>query len=248
MPHAFELRYENEIEATPEDVWRAISTGSGLDAWFMGLNEVEEREGGTARTELPGFPMESTVTVWQPPTRLVTRSPEAEDGSAHSFDYRIEPRGERTAVRWIHTGFLGDDNWELEYEGMSEGDPMYFDKLAAYLTYFSGRVATPVNVFGPGPMDKDAAWATYATALGLRGASTVGDRVVLSPAGLPRIEGVVDYRSPSFLGVRSDDAMYRFMHIDGNGTVGLGHHLFAEGLDQPTIEGAWASWLSGVFA
>ena len=49
-----------------------------------------------------------------------------------------------TVVRWVHSGFLGE-NWEKEYEGLSEGDPMYFDKLRVYLTYFRGRTATPVN-------------------------------------------------------------------------------------------------------
>ena len=248
MPHPFELTYENEIEATPEEVWQAISTGPGLDAWFMGRNEVEPREGGFARTELPGSPMESTVTVWQPPTRLVTTTPEAPDGSLHTFDYRVEPRGARTAIRWIHTGFLGDDNWELEYEGMSEGDPMYFDKLAEYLTYFRGRFATPVNVFQPGPTDKEQAWATYERTLGLTGPASVDDDVAMTPEGLPPIAGVIDVRSPSFLGVRSEDAMYRFMHIDWNGTVGLGHHLFEEGLDQEETEGTWAAWLNRTFA
>ncbi len=49
----------------------------------------------------------------------------------------------------MHSGFLGE-NWEKEYEGLNEGDPMYFDKLRIYLTYFRGRTATPVNVFGAG--------------------------------------------------------------------------------------------------
>jgi hypothetical protein len=59
---------------------------------------------------------------------------------------------------------------------------------------------------------------------------------------------VVDVRTSSFLGVRSDDAMYRFMHVDWNATVGVGHHLFADGLDPVETENAWRSWLQGVFA
>ena len=73
MPHPFELIHESEVEATPEEVWQAIATGPGLDAWFMGRNEVEPGEGGTTRTETAGFQMDANVTVWQPPTRLVTK-------------------------------------------------------------------------------------------------------------------------------------------------------------------------------
>jgi uncharacterized protein YndB with AHSA1/START domain len=247
MGKAFELTYEQEVEATPDEVWQAISTGDGLDAWFMGRNTVEPREGGTATFEVAGGTEESTVTVWQPPARLVTVGNEAPDGSQHTFDYQIEPRGSRTAIRWLHKGFLGSEHWEAEYEGMSEGDPVYFAKLAEYLTYFKGRIATPVNVFHPGPADKAEAWATYQRAFGLAGDVAADDRVTLTPEGLPRIEGVVDVRTETFLGVRTDDAMYRFMHVDWAQIVGLGHHLFAEGLDQAEIEGRWAAWLTRTF-
>ena len=247
MGTAFELTYEQEVEASPEDVWQAISTGDGLDAWFMGRNSIEQREGGIAVTEVAGVPEESTVTVWQPPTRLVTVGAEAPDGSQHTFEYDIEPRGARTAIRGLHKGFLGSEHWEAEYEGMSEGDPIYFAKLGEYLTHFRGRRATPVNVFQPGPADKAEGWATYLRAFGLDADVTEGERVTLSPEGLPTIDGVVDVRTPSFFGVRTEDAMYRFLHVDWAQIVGLGHHLFAEGLDQADVESAWTAWLQRTF-
>jgi uncharacterized protein YndB with AHSA1/START domain len=246
MGKAFELTYEQETDATPEEVWDAIATGPGLDAWFMGRNAVEPREGGKTTLEIAGFGDEATVSVWQPPTRLRTEGVEGQDGSHHTFDYRVEPRGNKTAVRWTHTGFLGSDNWELEYEGMGEGDPVYFAKLFEYLTYFRGRRATPVNVFHPGPADKTEGWRRFREALGLENEVSVGDRVTLTPAGLPPIEGEVDVRSTTFLGVRSHDAMVRFMHVDWNAMVALGHHLFAEDLPED-IEQRWAAWLADVF-
>jgi len=247
MAHPFELSNEIEVEATPEEVWEAITTGPGMDAWFMGKNEVTPGEGGKVRTELPGFGFEGTITTWEPPTRLAERSPEGEDGSLHAFEYLIEGRGKgSTVVRWVHSGFLGD-NWEAEYEGLSEGDPMYFDKLAKYLTYFRGRTATPVNVFGPHVGDREKAWEVFRRGLGLPGPVALGDRVRLTPEGLPPLEGVVDYLSPSFLGVRTDDGLYRFMHTF-DASAGLGHHIFVDGLDQQETEQAWASWLTKLFA
>ena len=45
-----------------------------------------------------------------------------------------------------------------------------------------------------------------------------GDQVRLTPEGFEPIEGVVDHVSPSFLGVRSNDALYRFIYgFDGTG-------------------------------
>ncbi|HET9722312.1 MAG TPA: SRPBCC domain-containing protein, partial [Actinomycetota bacterium] len=40
MAHRFEIDKTIEVGATPEQVWQAITTGPGLDSWFMGRNEV----------------------------------------------------------------------------------------------------------------------------------------------------------------------------------------------------------------
>jgi uncharacterized protein YndB with AHSA1/START domain len=249
MGHPFELTHEIEVDATPEDVWQAIATGPGVDAWFMGRNEVEPREGGTTRMTLPGSTEEGMVTAWEPPTRFAYRTPEGADGAFHAFEYLVEGREKGSAVvRWVHSGFLGE-NWEAEYEGLSEGDPMYFDKLRVYLTFFRGRTATPVNVFGPVVPDRDKAWEIFHAGLGLAGPVQVGDAVRLTPEGLPQLQGEVDWLSRDFLGVRTDDGIYRFMHISVfGGPTGVGHHIFLDGLDQAKTQRAWGSWLNGLFA
>jgi uncharacterized protein YndB with AHSA1/START domain len=235
MAHPFEVTDEFQVDATPEEVWNAIATGPGVDAWFMGVNEIEPREGGTTRMQFRDSAEVGTITAWEPPTRLVSRTSEGEDGAVHAFEYLVEGRDQgSTVVRWVHSGFLGD-NWEKEYEGLSEGDPMYFDKLRVYLTYFRGRKATPVNVFGAAIVpDRDEAWATFHSALGLEGPPQLGE---------------VDWLSRDFLGVRTDDGIYRFMHISVfGGPVGVGHHIFVDGLDQKETEQAWESWVTKVFS
>ena len=248
MAHPFELTNEFQVDATPEEVWDAIATGPGVDAWFMGRNEIEPREGGTVRTIMRGGTEEGTVQAWEPPNRLAYRTPEGPDGALHAFEYIVEGREKgSTVVRWVHSGFLGE-NWESEYEGLSEGDPMYFDKLRVYLTYFRGRTATPVEAFGPAVPNRDGAWATLHRALGLKSAPSLGDRVRLTPEGLPVLDGVVDWLSRDFLGVRTDDGIYRFMHIAPfGGMTGVGHHVFDDAVDQREAEEAWGAWLEKVF-
>jgi hypothetical protein len=73
-----------------------------------------------------------------------------------------------------------------------------------------------------------------------------GDQVRLSPEGLEPVEGVVDYVSPSFLGVRSNDALYRFIYGFG-GSVMVGHHLFTDGVDAEAARLAWQRWLERLF-
>jgi uncharacterized protein YndB with AHSA1/START domain len=247
VTHEFEIKLEIEVDATPEEVWEAIATGPGVDSWFMGRNEIEPREGGKARTTLSGFTMEGTITAWDPPKRFAQQSDEGPDGSLHAFEFLIEGRDQgSTVVRMVHSGFLGD-NWEAEYDGLSEGDPMYLDKLAQYLTYFRGQTATPIDMHGPQVPDREHAWSVYRNGLGLPGPVALGDQVRLTPRGLPPIEGVVDYLSPSFLGVRARDGLYRFIY-GYDGTVVLGHHLFSNDVDQKETEEAWRSWLDRTFA
>jgi uncharacterized protein YndB with AHSA1/START domain len=247
MPHEFEIKQETQVDATPEQVWEAVATGKGWDSWFMGRNEIEPREGGAVRRSIGGFTATSTVTAWDPPKRFVSRGDEAPDGSLHQFDYQIEPReGGGSAIKYVHSGFLGDD-WEAEYAAMSEGDPMYFHKLAEYVTYFSGRFATPIDVTGPEVPDREHAFAVIKAGLGLSGDLADGAEVRLTPAGFPPIEGVVDYVSPSFIGVRTPDALYRFIY-SFVGTVMVGHHLFGDGVDRPAVEQAWRTWLDRLFA
>ncbi len=246
MAHRFEIAKDMEVDATPEQVWEAIATGRGWDSWFMGRNEIEPREGGTTRFSIGGFTAQSTVTTWDPPKRFVSTGAEVQDGSMHQFEYRLEERGEgRTAIQYVHSGMLGGD-WEAEYEAMSEGDPMYLQKLVEYITYFSGRFATPVDAQGPEVSDREHAMSVFRSALGLRDDIVEGDPVRLTPEGFPPIDGVVDCVSRSFLGVRSSDALYRFIY-GFTGTVMVGHHLFAEGTDQDEAEGAWRSWLMRLF-
>jgi len=249
MAHPFELTHEIEVPATPEEVWEAIATGPGVDSWFMGVNEIEQREGGVAKMTMHEGTEEATITAWEPPTRFASRTPEGADGAVHAFEYLVEGRDQgSTVVRWVHSGFLGE-NWEKEYEGLSEGDPMYFDKLRVYLTHFRGRTATPVSAIGPVVPDRDEAWRKLQQALGLQNAPKLGDRVQLTPEGLPQLDGEVDWLSRDFLGVRTKDGIYRFMHISVfGGPTGVGHHLFQDGLDRAESENAWGEWLNRTFS
>jgi uncharacterized protein YndB with AHSA1/START domain len=246
MAHPFEVRKDIEVEATPEEVWEAITTGPGLDAWFMGRNEVEPGEGGKVRMTLPAWTLESTITVWDPPKRLVTETGKDEDGGLMVFEYLIEGRaGGSTVLRFVHSGFLAGEDWEKEYDALKGGDSMYIHKLAQYLRYFRGRTATPVDVYGPSVPDRERAWARFRSGLGLAGAVAEGDQVRLTPEGLPPMDGVVDWVSPETLGVRTSDGLYRFIYGLG-GTVVLGHHIFADA-DQQATERAWQAWVDRTF-
>lgn len=231
MPREFELRREVALEATPEQVWEAIATGPGLAAWFMPM-EVD--------------PDAATVTAWEPTRCLAIRTPEAEDGSTQAFEYLIEGRdGGSTVLRFVHSGVLGDD-WGDEYEAMTgRGWDMYLATLAQYLRHFPGRPATYVEAEAPPATADPSAWARLAPALGLDVPAVPGDRVRLALDGVAPIEGIVDYVAPTFLGLRTPDALLRF---HGRAAIGMpiavSHHVYAEHVDRAVLEKAWQGWLA----
>jgi hypothetical protein len=65
MTHEFEVRESIELDATPEQVWEAVSTGPGVDSWFMGRNEIEGRVGGRTRMTMGGLAQLGTVTAYE---------------------------------------------------------------------------------------------------------------------------------------------------------------------------------------
>lgn len=245
MSHEFELVHDVELEATPEQVWAAIATGPGIDSWFMGRNEVEPREGGTTRMAMPGFTVEATITAWEPGRHFAYRGDPAEDGSFMAFEYLIEGReGSATSLRLVHSGILTGD-WEAEYDALRKGNPLYLATLAQYLKHFPGRTAVPVAAFGPQQPDQDAVWTAITTAVGLSKDVREGDAVSFTFDGRS-VDGVVDtVLEPGFLGVRTDDALLRF--VGGGGVIMTGHHIFAD-VDQATSERAWTEWLEAAFA
>ncbi|MPZ82150.1 MAG: SRPBCC domain-containing protein [Actinophytocola sp.] len=249
MGREFSETNEVEVDATPEQVWQAIATGPGIDSWFMGRNEVsfdETAEQGTVRMAYGGYEPEHRVTTWEPLRRFAYRSDDAPDGRFIAYEFLIEGRGQgSTVLRMANSGFLPGDDWEAEYDAMTKGGALFFATLATYLRHFAGRTAVPVTAFGPVTTDWKLAWATLTSALGLAEAPRAGDRVHVEPDGLEPVDGEVYFVNAHTLGVRTGDALYRFLKGFG-GPVVASHHLFGQA-DTSAAERAWQTWLDKTF-
>ena len=248
MPHPFRIEASVEIEATPEEVWEALTTGAQLDGWWIGApNEVEPRLGGKVRQSFGGAVSESTITAWDPPHHFVDEGTPGPDGVVHAMEFTLEGRSGTTTVRFVHSGFLGDD-WESEYDALAEGDPMYIHQLAEYVRFFRGRPVAIVEHFQPDITDRQAAMAILRAAIGIDDAIAVGDAVRLEMAGLGPVEGSVDYVSSTIIGLRTDDALYRFAFIPMGGGIYMGHHIYRDDVDAAAVTSAWAAWLDQAVA
>lgn len=246
MGHEFEITERAEVDATPEEIWEAIATGPGITSWFMGRNEVEGGVGGTVRTAFGAYEPESAITAWDPLERLVYGTEPEPDGRFVAYEFLIEGRsGGSTVLRTVTSGFLPGDDWEDEFEAMTAGGELFFQTLVEYLNGFAGRKAVPVTVFGPMIEDWNQAWLKLGRELGLAGRPETGDRVRLTTGALSTVEGEVYLANAQTVGIRTPNALIRFVQGFHGPMVAM-HHLFGDGgpADQDRL---WADWLARVF-
>lgn len=240
MGKTFEVRWERELAASPEVVWDAFTLHSAGWLWHI---EYEPRSGGAERGLTPGG---GTVTVWDPARRFTTRALDDGDGF-NELGYVLEPRGTGTHVSYLHRGVLGDDDYDVQLDACRQHTAFYSHSMGEYTQHFAGREPVYVEVDAPEASAKGGSTAVR-RALGLSPDAAVGDRVRLTPAGLPSIDGTIDYLTEAFLGVRTADALIRVYGRDLWGwPVGIAIHLFADDADGPTTKAAWNTWLDGVF-
>ena len=238
MGKDFETRLDAEVPATPEQVWQAIATGPGVSSWFVGRTEID---GDTVRTSFgDDWIPAGRVTARAEPTHFAYGSEPGADGRFVAYEYLVEGRDSAsTVLRTVTSGFLPGDDWAAEYEAMQYGTALFFATLLEYLRWFPGRVATPVTAFGPPVADWPAEWRRLHATLGLSDPRP-GDEVRAELPGLPAVDGEVYFVNPHTLGIRTPDALYRFIRGLHGGLV-VGHALFS-----PTAGAgpAWAAFLT----
>jgi uncharacterized protein YndB with AHSA1/START domain len=248
MGHPFKEHNEAEVPASPEEVWAGIATGPGIDSWFMGRNDVQPGVGGTVRTVFGEYAPELEVTAWDPAHRFAYRSGEAPDGRFIAYEFLIEGRASgSTVLRAVTSGFVPGDDWADEFEAMTLGGQLYFSSLVEYLTHFAGRFAVPITAFGPLGPD----WAKELTllyrGLGLTEPPKRGDRARFTVGGSGSVDGIVYFANASTIGVRTPDALYRFLRGFGKPAVAA-HQLFAADADPVRAQEDWTSWLRHTIA
>jgi hypothetical protein len=103
MGQQFEVRWEGDLPATPQEVWNAITVHTAGWIWQI---DYEPWVGGRERGLTPGG---GTVTAWDPPRHFATRA-DGDGDDANELDYVLEPRGTRTHVRYVHRGVTVEDH------------------------------------------------------------------------------------------------------------------------------------------
>ncbi len=186
------IELEIEVAGTPEEVWRAIATGPGITSWYV-PHTVEERAGGSMTASFgPGPEMQvaGRVAEWDPPRRVVFDGGEGVVGLA--FEWLVEARGGGTCVvRLVNSGFGPGEEWDGQYQGMTDGWLLFMFNLKMHLEHFAGQSAWAMLPMATWAGPRDATWVAFTGALGIPSAPAIGDHIEVKASDAPSLAGTV---------------------------------------------------------
>jgi uncharacterized protein YndB with AHSA1/START domain len=210
-PETRSIEVTTEIAAPADVVWRALTEAEQLENWFPLNAQVEPGVGGSIRVSWGGASAYgSRITTWEPGRHLQLTDQEADPQAGLPLpivqDYYLEGKGGTTVLRFVHSGFSPDAQWDEMFDTMSSGWAYFFYNLRHYLERHRGVPRAMVWRRQPvSGMPRAEAWPALLDALDAGGAAGTGDTVLLPLAG-ERLEGeIVQWKPPVHLAARIPD-------------------------------------------
>lgn len=245
------IELEVEVAGTPEEVWEAIATGPGISSWYV-PHRVEEQEGGAAVASFgPDMDAHGRVAAWDPPRRFAIDSGIPGEGLA--FEWLIEARdGGTCIVRLVNSGFGSGDEWDSQYDAMTDGWRIFLFHLRLHLQHFAGQFATAMLPMAMWPENPVEAWARLTSLLGVPESPQIGDRIVASTDDATvAISGTVAGTGPTRISLLLDGPApgTAFIASEAAGDLSsVSVWAYLHGPDAAEIAGrtgqAWHTWLS----
>ena len=170
-----------EIEASPEDVWKALTDAGELARWFPLSASVTPGAGGSMRWAWDeAWPWTFRIDAWEPGRRLrllhqgyqpfdaegrplAGASPAA---APVAVEFTLEGDAGRTHLRLVHSGFGRGEEWDDEFEGISHGWPFELRSLRHYLRHHRGRDRRYAWARATTLLPPEAAWTRLTSAEG----------------------------------------------------------------------------------
>jgi uncharacterized protein YndB with AHSA1/START domain len=151
------LDIELDLEASPEDVWRALTEAEELVRWFPLQADSIPGVGGKISFGWDGeWESDLEIEVWEPQKHLRTTWPWTEEDqrgdevSQVVVDYYIEVRsGGGTRLRLVHSGFPVGPEWDDIFDGTRRGWSYELRSLKHYLENHPGKNRRTARVRRP---------------------------------------------------------------------------------------------------
>ena len=215
-----EIELTVELDASPEDVFRAVTDGTEIAKWLAPEARVTPPSDGKQGTIWlswgEGMGMEKPIQIWDAPRRMLHASGRNSETKAPLWvDWLVEAKaGGSTTLRLVHSGFSTGADWDDEVESYARGWRLMLANLRHYFARHARKPAVhlpfPAKVNSP----REEVWSKLLSTLAFQGTPKPGDafRITVGPSDV--LTGTIDLVNPARdlgLVVRElDDALLRF--------------------------------------
>jgi uncharacterized protein YndB with AHSA1/START domain len=203
-----------DIDASRDDVWRALTEADELVRWFSTAAHVKPGKGGAMLWSWgQGEDWESRIDGWEPGRllRLVQEDARPYDAEGRqlpvgeaepariAMEFTLETQQGKTRLRLVHSGFGHGAAWDAELDGISEGWQAELRSLKHYLQRHRGRDRNAGRAKVSTSMPREAAWSRLLGPGGFRltpGEPKEGDRYEVVTPGGQQFSGTVELHLP----------------------------------------------------
>ncbi len=167
------------IDASPEDVWAALTTVHGLKQWFVVDARIDPKVGGNIWISWgPGSEGEAPIHAWEPNRHFGWTENYGDDEEGRPIrvlvDFEIEGRDGHTTLRLVQSGFTAGGGWDEMYDALTDGWTYFLFNLSHYLGRHGGKPRGLAWKRAKTDLDRKAAWDRLLTT-GLVHAGNGGD-------------------------------------------------------------------------
>ena len=209
-----------ELDASPEDVFRAVTDGTELAKWLAPEARATAPEGGKKGTIWiswgEGMSVEHEIEIYDAPKRIRHPSGKNSETMAPLYaDWSIEAReGGKTTLRLVHSGYSVGADWDDEYEAHVRGWRLMLENLRQYFARHKHEPAVHLPFMSKVDSPHGSLWKTLLGKVGLSAPPKVGDPFRLTTPKGDVLTGVVDHltdtRALALVVREYDDALVRF--------------------------------------
>lgn len=154
-------------------------------------------------------------------------------------------------MRLVNTGFGSGEDWDAQYDAMTEGWLLFLCNLRLHLEHFPGQTATAVLPTATWAGPRDTTWARLTDALGIPATPAVGEHIEVNAPDAPTLAGTVADAAPWRVALLLDQPSHgtAILAVEGHGEqvqVSVWSYLYgndgaaAAERDEPL----WQRWLA----
>lgn len=219
-PATRDIELSVELDASPEDVFRAVTEGTELAKWLAPEARSTAPEGGKPASIWiswgEGMSAEHELEIFDAPRRVRHPSGKNRETKAALYaDWTIEAReGGKTTLRLVHSGFSVGADWDDEFDSHARGWMLMLQNLRHYFARHAQEPALHLPFMSKVASPRGSLWAALLGKLGLPAQPKVDDPFRFTTPSGDVLTGVVDFVTEAHdlaLVVREyDDALLRF--------------------------------------